>query len=190
MSWIRSSRGGAIGSCAMPTTNVFVGSARAGVRVMASIAKFLASRMRLQVNAEKSAVRHPSKVHFLGFRFLTAAGRPNRRPAVGEDGTTAGGDHQGDDASELGAIHHHLHGRLEPLPDRMDGVLPAVLAGRCQGSGRSRRSHPPPDQGDHRAPEEASALSSAASGRRGDPIGCRRCYYCGRGAWNRSNGRP
>jgi RNA-directed DNA polymerase len=50
--------------------NVFVGSARAGARVMASIAKFLASRMRLQVNAEKSAVRHPSKVHFLGFRFL------------------------------------------------------------------------------------------------------------------------
>jgi RNA-directed DNA polymerase len=50
--------------------NVFVCSTRAGVRVMASISKFLASRMRLQVNAEKSAVRHPSMVHFLGFRFL------------------------------------------------------------------------------------------------------------------------
>ena len=50
--------------------NVFVGSARAGRRVMASITKFLETRMRLQVNAEKSAVRHPSKVHFLGFRFL------------------------------------------------------------------------------------------------------------------------
>jgi RNA-directed DNA polymerase len=50
--------------------NVFVGSVRAGVRVMASITKFLERRMRLQVNAEKSAVRHPSKVHFLGFRFL------------------------------------------------------------------------------------------------------------------------
>ena len=37
---------------------------------MASITKFLERRMRLQVNAEKSAVRHPSKVHFLGFRFL------------------------------------------------------------------------------------------------------------------------
>jgi RNA-directed DNA polymerase len=50
--------------------NVFVGSARAGVRVMASITEFLERRMRLQVNAEKSAVRHPSQVHFLGFRFL------------------------------------------------------------------------------------------------------------------------
>jgi RNA-directed DNA polymerase len=50
--------------------NVFVGSARAGVRVMASITTFLERRMRLQVNAEKSAVRHPSQVHFLGFRFL------------------------------------------------------------------------------------------------------------------------
>jgi group II intron reverse transcriptase/maturase len=50
--------------------NVFVSSARAGERVMALITKFLEARMRLQVNAEKSAVRHPSKVHFLGFRFL------------------------------------------------------------------------------------------------------------------------
>lgn len=50
--------------------NVFVGSARAGARVMASISEFLERRMRLQVNTEKSAVRHPSKVHFLGFRFL------------------------------------------------------------------------------------------------------------------------
>lgn len=50
--------------------NIFVGSVRAGERVMASITKFLETRMRLQVNAEKSAVRHPSKVHFLGFRFL------------------------------------------------------------------------------------------------------------------------
>ena len=50
--------------------NIFVGSARAGTRVMASITAFLETRMRLQVNAEKSAVRHPSKVHFLGFRFL------------------------------------------------------------------------------------------------------------------------
>jgi len=50
--------------------NVFVSSVRAGKRIMASIAKFLEARMRLQVNAEKSAVRHPSKVHFLGFRFL------------------------------------------------------------------------------------------------------------------------
>ena len=39
-------------------------------RVMASISTFLETRMRLQVNVDKSAVRHPSTVHFLGFRFL------------------------------------------------------------------------------------------------------------------------
>jgi RNA-directed DNA polymerase len=48
---------------------IFVRSARAGHRVMASISKFLETRLRLQVNTEKSAVRHPSKVHFLGFSF-------------------------------------------------------------------------------------------------------------------------
>lgn len=50
--------------------NVFVGSARAGQRVLASITHYLETRMRLVVNGQKSAVRHPSKVHFLGFRFL------------------------------------------------------------------------------------------------------------------------
>ena len=49
---------------------VFVRSARAGDRVMASITRFLEGRMRLPVNRKKSAVRHPSEVHFLGFRFL------------------------------------------------------------------------------------------------------------------------
>jgi RNA-directed DNA polymerase len=49
--------------------NIFVRSARAGQRVMASIQSFLERRMRLKVNAEKSAVRRPEAVHFLGFRF-------------------------------------------------------------------------------------------------------------------------
>jgi hypothetical protein len=51
------------------------------VRVMASISKFLASRMRLQVNAEKSAVRHPSKVQLakLARPYCT---RRSRRSAI------------------------------------------------------------------------------------------------------------
>ena len=49
--------------------NIFVGSPRAGDRVMASISGFLEKRLRLQVNTEKSAVRAPQHVHFLGFRF-------------------------------------------------------------------------------------------------------------------------
>jgi RNA-directed DNA polymerase len=49
--------------------NIFVRSERAGHRVMASIRRFLEQRMRLQVNEEKSGVRKPYDVHFLGFRF-------------------------------------------------------------------------------------------------------------------------
>jgi len=50
--------------------NVFVRSERAGIRVMASLRRFLEQRLRLQINEEKSAVRKPEQVHFLGFRFL------------------------------------------------------------------------------------------------------------------------
>ena len=57
--------------------NIFVRSERAGRRVMASIRDFLERRMRLAVNEEKSAVRDPGAVHFLGFRF------PRRR--TGDD---------------------------------------------------------------------------------------------------------
>lgn len=49
--------------------NIFVHSERAGQRVMKSIRRFLETRMRLQVNEEKSGVRKPDEVHFLGFCF-------------------------------------------------------------------------------------------------------------------------
>ena len=49
--------------------NIFVASLRAGNRVMKSISDFLEKRLRLFVNTEKSAVRKPNQVHFLGFRF-------------------------------------------------------------------------------------------------------------------------
>ena len=54
--------------------NIFVRSERAGQRVMTSIRGFLEKRMRLQVNEEKSGVRQPHEVHFLGFRFDPAKG--------------------------------------------------------------------------------------------------------------------
>jgi RNA-directed DNA polymerase len=50
-------------------SNIFVRSERSGQRVMQSIRGFLEKRMRLQVNEEKSGVRKPDEVHFLGFRF-------------------------------------------------------------------------------------------------------------------------
>jgi group II intron reverse transcriptase/maturase len=50
-------------------SNIFVRSVRAGERVISSIRSFLSRRMRLEVNEEKSGVRTPGEVHFLGFCF-------------------------------------------------------------------------------------------------------------------------
>jgi RNA-directed DNA polymerase len=47
--------------------NVYVGSRRAGQRVLDSIEKFLACRLRLRVNRQKSAVDRPWKRKFLGY---------------------------------------------------------------------------------------------------------------------------
>lgn len=49
--------------------NVYVRSERAGQRVMASITSFIERRLRLKVNASKSAVARPEERHFLGFRL-------------------------------------------------------------------------------------------------------------------------
>jgi group II intron reverse transcriptase/maturase len=50
-------------------SNVYVRSERAGQRVMASLCRFIEKRLRLKVNAEKSAVARPEERHFLGFRL-------------------------------------------------------------------------------------------------------------------------
>ena len=47
--------------------NVYVGSKRAGERVMESISRFFKKRLRLKVNQEKSAVDRPWRRAFLGF---------------------------------------------------------------------------------------------------------------------------
>ena len=49
--------------------NIYVRSARAGERVMASVRDFIERRMRLKVNVTKSAVARPEERHFLGFRL-------------------------------------------------------------------------------------------------------------------------
>jgi len=48
---------------------VYVKSEAAGNRVMASLEKFLAKRLRLKVNSEKSAVARPWERTFLGYSF-------------------------------------------------------------------------------------------------------------------------
>ena len=51
--------------------NIYVKSKRAGDRVLHSVTAWLATRLRLQVNASKSAVDRPWKRKFLGFTFTT-----------------------------------------------------------------------------------------------------------------------
>lgn len=49
--------------------NVYVQSGRAGERVLKSLTTFLVRRLRLKVNAEKSAVARPWERKFLGYSF-------------------------------------------------------------------------------------------------------------------------
>ena len=60
--------------------NVYVRSRRAGERVMASITRFITTKLKLKVNEKKSAVARPWERKFLGFSF-TANREPKRRIA-------------------------------------------------------------------------------------------------------------
>jgi RNA-directed DNA polymerase len=60
--------------------NVYVRSRRAGERVMASITRFITTKLKLKVNEQKSAVAQPWERKFLGFSF-TRYGTPKRRIA-------------------------------------------------------------------------------------------------------------
>lgn len=51
--------------------NIYVRSERAGGRVMDSIEQFLAKRLKLKVNRQKSAVAKPQERKFLGFSFTS-----------------------------------------------------------------------------------------------------------------------
>ena len=49
--------------------NIYVGSERAGQRVMESITQFITQKLKLKVNEAKSAVARPQERKFLGFSF-------------------------------------------------------------------------------------------------------------------------
>jgi RNA-directed DNA polymerase len=59
---------------------IYVRSRRAGFRVLASLTRFIANRLKLRVNQQKSAVGVGATRTFLGFSF-TAAREPKRRLA-------------------------------------------------------------------------------------------------------------
>ena len=60
--------------------NIYVASKRAGERVMASVTKFLAVRLKLTVNSAKSAVDHPWHRTFLGYSSRAPRASPRRPP--------------------------------------------------------------------------------------------------------------
>src|SRR5229473_1976499 len=61
-------------------SNIYVGSERAGHRVMTSLTHFITHRLKLKVNQAKSAVARPGQRKFLGFSF-TGEREPRRRIA-------------------------------------------------------------------------------------------------------------
>jgi RNA-directed DNA polymerase len=60
--------------------NIYVGSERAGPRVMESVTHFITHRLKLKANQAKSAVARPGQRKFLGFSF-TGEREPRRRIA-------------------------------------------------------------------------------------------------------------
>jgi len=60
--------------------NIYVRSERAGRRVMESVTRYIAKKLKLKVNSEKSAVAKPHTRKFLGFSF-TSGKQPKRRIA-------------------------------------------------------------------------------------------------------------
>lgn len=58
--------------------NIYVSSQRAGLRIMGSVTEFLAERLKLTVNAAKSAVARPWERKFLGYSTT----RRNHRPSI------------------------------------------------------------------------------------------------------------
>src|SRR5258707_15773936 len=73
--------------------NIYVQSRSSGERVMKSITSFLDRRLRLQVNAEKSAVARPWERKFLGYS-LTSNREPRlkvaKEPGQASEGEAAG----------------------------------------------------------------------------------------------------
>ena len=61
--------------------NIYVRSERAGQRVMESVKRFIAKKLKLKVNEAKSAVAKPQERKFLGFSFYMSKTGPKRKIA-------------------------------------------------------------------------------------------------------------
>ena len=61
--------------------------------------------------------------------------RGSRRLSLRQGGATVEDENAGDDASELGAIPHFLHGRHQPIPDGLDIAFRLCTPEAVQGLG-------------------------------------------------------
>ncbi len=118
--------------------NVYVASERAGLRVMASLTRFIEGRLRLKINQAKSAVARPEDCHFLGFslRVDTQSGtveillsQRTKRMAIAEDPPAH--------AAIVGALPSGVHPADQRVAAGMAPVLPDRLA---RGAVRVARS--------------------------------------------------
>lgn len=173
--------------------NIFVRSERAGRRVMTSIRGFLETRMRLQINEEKSGVRSPDEVQFLGFSFRCARGEEGEQVAVFPSSKAkqrlrtkmremTPPSWGRSIASCMGIISRYLtgwisHFRLctpEAIP--MLGILDAHIRRRIRAIIVRQKKRP-------------RFLFRHLKAKGVSPTAAASCAYCGKGAWVKSN-RP
>jgi group II intron reverse transcriptase/maturase len=150
--------------------NVYVRSERAGERVMASLSGFIQWRLRLRINAAKSAVARPEERHFLGFSLrvvqhgrrrtvevlLSQRTKRNARDRICQLTPRTWGRHAG-----------KLHPQDQRVAARMASVLRDRLGRGAAGNAPHRRPHPAPAARDHAAPLETSTNDRAAPRRAG-----------------------
>ena len=100
-------------------SNVYVRSRRAGERVMASIMRFITTKLKVRVNEQKSAVARPWERKFLGFSFTAdraESGDPVQSESPGSDATDAGRE-RGEDGRGVGPSPSRLEWLFRSLPD-------------------------------------------------------------------------
>lgn len=157
--------------------NVYVGSRRAGERVLKSMERFLAYRLRLRVNREKSAVDRPWKRTFLGYsmtwhkrpRLKVASSSVNRLKRVLKNAFRQGrGRNLGKFIESLkvtlrGWINYFRLSEVKGIFEELDGWIRRKL--RCIIWRQWKRSHTRAKGLMKRGLAEKRAWESAVNGR-------------------------
>src|SRR5438874_2418488 len=129
--------------------NIYVRSEQAGRRVMASLTRFIEGRLKLQINAEKSAVARPWHRSFLGF---TVKDDPAFRRCIADKAMARVKDR----VRELTRRHRGVS--LE----RMRGELGPYRRGCAGYCGRSTIRHAVDRAPCHRADRRSRSINAAA----------------------------